>query len=126
MEELLSLAEEPTAVFCYNDMSALGALHVAVKSGLCVPRDISLVGFDDLFFNSFIQPSLTSLRQPMKTMGEEAANILMGLMAGDQAEHLVVLKGELMVRSSTAPPAAFTTGNPPKRRLQSQAAQRFR
>jgi len=114
MEELLSLAEKPTAVFCYNDMSALGALHVAVKSGLCVPRDISLVGFDDLFFNSFIQPSLTSLRQPMKTMGEEAAKTLMGLMAGDQAEHLVVLKGELMVRSSTAPPAGFTNGDPRK------------
>jgi DNA-binding LacI/PurR family transcriptional regulator len=105
MEKLLSLPERPTAVFCYNDMSALGALHVAVKNGHRVPEDISLVGFDDLFFNPFTEPALTSLRQPMKTMGQEAAKVLFSLLAGEQTEHLIVLKGELIIRSSTAPPA---------------------
>ncbi len=114
MEKLLSLPEKPTAVFCYNDMSALGALHVAVKRGLGVPKDISLIGFDDLFFNPFTEPALTSLRQPMKTMGQEAAKVLLKLLAGEQTEHPIVLKGELMIRSSTAPPADLTSRDPRK------------
>jgi DNA-binding LacI/PurR family transcriptional regulator len=113
-EKLLSLSERPTAIFCYNDMSALGALHVATSRGYSVPKDISLVGFDDLFFNAFIQPALTSVRQPMRTMGQEAAKVLLKLLTGDHSEHLVVLKGELMIRSSTAPPTGSKNGNPRK------------
>ena len=124
MEKLLSLPERPTAVFCYNDMSALGALHVAARRGFCVPRDISLVGFDDLFFSQFIQPALTSLRQPTKTMGQEAAKILVKLLAGEQTEHLVVLKGELIIRSSTAPPTDFADGDPRSQGLELHAVLR--
>jgi DNA-binding LacI/PurR family transcriptional regulator len=77
MEQLLSLAARPTAVFCYNDRSALGALQTASMKGLRVPDDISLVGVDDLFFTPFTHPPLTTFRQPMRTMGRLAAEVLL-------------------------------------------------
>ena len=65
VEKLLALGDPPTAVFCYNDMSALGALGAIHARGLNVPGDLSIVGFDDIFFASFTRPLLTTIRQPM-------------------------------------------------------------
>ncbi len=76
MEELLALAEPPTAVCCYNDMSALGAMRSIGLKGLRVPEDISIVGFDDLFLASYTQPRLTTVRQPMRRMGQLAMESL--------------------------------------------------
>ena len=104
MQELLSLAEKPTAVFCYNDMSALGALQVAMDRRMQVPRDISLVGFDDLFIASYMQPPLTTIRQPMLEMGRQAMSVMLKLLRGEQADETIIVKGHLIVRSSTAPP----------------------
>jgi DNA-binding LacI/PurR family transcriptional regulator len=106
IQKLLSLAERPTAVFCYNDMSALGALQAVLTRGLHVPRDISLVGVDDLFIASYTQPPLTTLRQPMNAMGQQAMKVLLKLLSGERSEHLILVKGELIVRASTAPPPA--------------------
>src|SRR5208283_5188305 len=68
MDKLLALPEPPTGVCCYNDMSALGAMRSIHLRGLKVPEDISVVGFDDLFFASYTQPPLTTVRQPMRRM----------------------------------------------------------
>jgi len=106
MQKLLALRERPTAVFCYNDMSALGALQVAASHKLQVPRDISLVGFDDLFVASYTQPPLTTIRQPMRKMGRQAMELLLKLLAGKQVEGTITVKGQLIVRASTAPPPA--------------------
>jgi DNA-binding LacI/PurR family transcriptional regulator len=103
METLLKLSAPPTAVFCYNDMTALGALRVIRARGLSVPADISLVGFDDLFIASYLQPLLTTVRQPRRQMGQMAMEMLLKLFAGEQCNASIKVSGELIVRESTAP-----------------------
>lgn len=104
MGKLLDLPEPPTAVFCYNDMTALGALGLIRARGFQVPRDISLVGFDDLFFARYTDPPLTTVRQPMIEMGRKAAETLLTLIGGSSSVHRISVPGELIVRQSTAPP----------------------
>jgi DNA-binding LacI/PurR family transcriptional regulator len=104
MDRLLSLRHPPTAVFCYNDLTALGVLRSIHTHGLRVPADISLIGFDDLFFASFTQPQLTTVRQPMGRMGRMAFESLLQLMSGQQAPETVKVPAELVIRESTAPP----------------------
>jgi DNA-binding LacI/PurR family transcriptional regulator len=104
MEKLLALCEAPTAVFCYNDMSALGALRRIRHAGLRVPDDVSVIGFDDLFVAQYTDPPLTTVRQPKRQMGRLAAETLLKLMAGATSEVHIRVPGELIVRESTAPP----------------------
>ncbi len=104
MRKLLALSDPPTAVFCYNDMSALGALRAIRLAGLRVPEDISLVGFDDLFVASYTQPPLTTLRQPMWHMGMLAIESLFNLMSGNGPANTIRVPAELIVRESTAAP----------------------
>jgi DNA-binding LacI/PurR family transcriptional regulator len=104
MEKLLGLADPPTAVFCYNDMSALGALRAIHAHGLRVPDDISVVGFDDLFIASYISPTLTTISQPMRQMGSMAMEILLNLFSGSNSKTNMKVQGQLIVRESTAPP----------------------
>ncbi|MGH9402472.1 MAG: LacI family DNA-binding transcriptional regulator [Terriglobia bacterium] len=103
MRTLLGLPQPPTAVFCYNDMTALGALRCLHSDGLHVPQDISLIGFDDLFIASYTQPPLTTVRQPMRQMGLLAAEILLKLMSGQGSADTTEVPAELIVRGSTAP-----------------------
>jgi len=104
MESLMAWDEPPTAVFCYNDMSALGALRAIRAAGWRVPEDISVAGFDDLFVAEYSEPPLTTVRQPRRQMGRMAMDTLLRLMAGAEVEELVRVPGELVVRASTAPP----------------------
>lgn len=104
MESLLAWDEPPTAVFCYNDMSALGALKAIHMMGLRVPEDISVVGFDDLFVAEYATPPLTTVRQPRRQMGRMAMDTLLKLMEGAKVEEVVRVPGELIIRESTAPP----------------------
>ena len=103
MATLLGLPQAPTGVFCYNDMSALGALRCVHENGLRVPADISLVGFDDLFFASYTQPPLTTVRQPRQRMGLLAMEILLKLMSGGDSADTIKVPAELIVRESSAP-----------------------
>jgi DNA-binding LacI/PurR family transcriptional regulator len=104
MEQLLKLPERPTGVFCFNDMSALGALRALRVHNLRVPEDISVVGFDDLFFAPYTQPPLTTVRQPKEHMGRLATEIVLKLLDGTSCEYNVEVQGELVIRESTAPP----------------------
>jgi DNA-binding LacI/PurR family transcriptional regulator len=101
---LLDLVPAPTAVFCYNDMTALGALRAAADRGVGVPASLSVAGFDDLFFARYCAPPLTTVRQPMREMGRLAFEILLKLAGGDSAPPSVKVPGQLIVRQSTAPP----------------------
>jgi DNA-binding LacI/PurR family transcriptional regulator len=101
-DQLLELADPPTAIFCYNDMTALGALRAASAKGLRVPDDVSIAGFDDLFVASYTSPPLTTIRQPKQEMGRRAMSILLQLLAGEQPESRILLPGELIVRGSTS------------------------
>jgi DNA-binding LacI/PurR family transcriptional regulator len=104
MEKLLAAPELPTAVFCYNDMTAIGALKALRSRGLQVPADISLVGFDDLPLAQYMEPPLTTVRQPKYEMGRLAAQVLLTLLEGSEAEQNIQVRGELVVRHSTAAP----------------------
>ena len=102
MDELLALKDPPTAVCCYNDMSALGAMRSIHMLGLRVPEDISIAGFDDLFVASYTQPPLTTVRQPMRRMGQLAMENLIKLMSGQESVVRIKINAELIVRESTA------------------------
>ena len=104
MAQLLALPQRPTAVFCYNDMTALGALRQIHASGLRVPNDISLIGFDDLFIAQYTEPPLTTVRQPMRQMGRMAMETLLHLLAGSAAVQTIKVPAELVIRNSTAHP----------------------
>jgi DNA-binding LacI/PurR family transcriptional regulator len=101
MNRLLSLAKPPTAVCCYNDMTALGTMRAIRARGLRVPDDLSVTGFDDLFFAAYLEPPLTTVRQPMQRMGEMAMENLFKLMSGEESVAQIKVEAELIVRGST-------------------------
>jgi DNA-binding LacI/PurR family transcriptional regulator len=102
MDTLLALRNPPTAVCCYNDMSALGAMRSIHLHGLRIPADISVAGYDDLFLASYTQPPLTTIRQPMKRMGQLAMEHLLMLISGEESVVKIRIESELIVRESTA------------------------
>ena len=99
---LLRLNTPPTAVCCYNDMTALGAMRAIRARGLRVPQDVSVTGFDDLFFAAYLAPALTTVRQPMRQMGQMAMENLFKLMSGQESAAQMKVEAELIVRGSTA------------------------
>jgi len=101
MEGLLKLNVPPTAVCCYNDMTALGAMRAIRACGLRVPEDVSVTGFDDLFFAAYLKPALTTVRQPMRRMGQMAMENLFKLMMGEESIAQVSVEPQLIVREST-------------------------
>lgn len=103
MDRLLALKDPPTAVFCYNDMTALGALRSIRMHELQVPQNISIAGFDDLFVASYTDPPLTTVRQPMRRMGQLAMENLIKLMTEEESVVRVKVKPELIIRESTGP-----------------------
>ena len=92
-----------TALFAYNDISAIGAIRAIQERGLRVPQDISVLGFDDIPGAAFHTPSLTTVRQPLNRMGEVAAQTLLQRIEGQQ-DYLpeIAIEPELVVRESTA------------------------
>jgi len=102
VSRLLDLPERPTAIFCFNDMTAIGVMNALQKRGYQVPRDFSVVGFDDLDIAAYYHPSLTTVRQPIYQLGRRATEILFDLIQGNKNIRPEVLKPELVVRDSTA------------------------
>ncbi len=99
---LLAYTPRPTAIFCYNDMTAIGALSVLRHHGLRVPDDISLVGFDDIPFAQYVEPPLTTIHQPMTEMGRQAMEMALTLMSRSKTDVPdVVIPGKLIERAST-------------------------
>ena len=102
---LLSLQDRPTAIFAANDLSALAIIEVANSMGLSVPQDLSVIGFDDVPEASRANPPLSTIRQPMKTLGATAAKLLLSLLEGEQPEETHIrLPTRLVRRATTAPP----------------------
>jgi DNA-binding LacI/PurR family transcriptional regulator len=101
-KQLFAQHDRPTAIFCYNDMSALGVLEEVAENRLSVPKEVSIVGFDDIFFAALLQPPLTTVRQPKKEMGRRAMGLLLAQLRGEEAQKTVTIRGELVVRGSTA------------------------
>ena len=106
---LLYLEQPPTAIVCFNDMLAIGALKGCRQTGLNVPDDLSITGFDNITFSAYTHPPLTTFDQPKQSIGTEAARLLLGLLHSSPDGKVfqpkeIILKGKLLVRNSTAAP----------------------
>ncbi len=103
-KELLATEIPFTALFAYNDTSAVGAMFVLHEAGLRIPDDVSVVGFDDISVASFTFPPLTTVRQPLLEMGTVAAQTLLDRIE-ERAPFIseIVLAPELIIRNSTGP-----------------------
>jgi DNA-binding LacI/PurR family transcriptional regulator len=106
MQQLLALPQPPTAVFCFNDMTAVGVMYTLALAGLQVPGDCSVIGFDDLELAAYFCPPLTTVRQPRRQMGERAMNMLLALVEEQGAPQAEILPTELVIRESTGPAPA--------------------
>ncbi len=95
----------PTAIFAFNDLMALGVLRYAQRHQIEVPKELSVVGFDDMMLASYSTPSLTTILQPKYELGQKAAKILLRRIRGDDSPVIqMTLPTKLVVRESTAPP----------------------
>jgi LacI family transcriptional regulator len=103
-KQLLTRNVHFTALFAYNDISAIGAMRAFQEAGKRVPEDISIVGFDDINFAGFARPALTTVRQPLKKMGRIAAKALLDWIEG-RSEYTpeIAIEPDLVIRNSTAP-----------------------
>jgi LacI family transcriptional regulator len=102
MSRLLALPEPPTAVFAASDLMAVGAMRPIAQAGLEVPKDVALVGFDDILLAGYTQPPLTTLRQDKQGLGAAAGESLVERLNGDgDAQAAITLPVELVVRGST-------------------------
>ena len=101
-KQLLARGKPFTALFAYNDISAIGAIRVLQEQGLRVPQDVSVMGFDDIPGAAFYTPSLTTVRQPLNRMGEVAAQSLLERIEGKKEyPSEIAIEPELVVREST-------------------------
>lgn len=102
-EAILAQSKVPSAIFASSDYLAVGVLQALQNAGLSVPKDMSLVGFDDMPFAEMVNPPLTTVRQPVAEMGRVAVEQLMALLDGTAAAPLTRLPVDLVVRRSVAP-----------------------
>ncbi len=105
MQALLEKSRDFTAVFCFNDIAAIGAIRALKDAGLSVPGDVSVVGFDDILSAAYSTPSLTTVRQPLLEMGKRGAQVLLERIAHREQEFPgeISMAPEFVVRESTGP-----------------------
>ena len=119
MRALLVLSARPTAVFCGNDLMAVGALKACAAAGVAVPAEMSVMGCDDIELATLVTPELTTVAVPARELGARAARMLVRRLAGEAAEGRATpamgvtparpLPVKLMTRGTTAPPAPRRT-----------------
>lgn len=104
MKGLLEKRRDFTAIFCFNDIAAIGVIRAVHDAGLRVPEDISVIGFDDIISAAYQRPSLTTVRQPLRDMGNKGAQMLLDAIAHPEAKvpGETIMEPELIVRESTA------------------------
>lgn len=103
MSELLRLKRRPDAVFCYNDLTAIGAIRCLLMNRLRVPEDVAVIGCGDMRLSAFLEVPLSSVDQSPQQQGEESANLAPSLIAGllgRRAKHLLV-EPKVIEREST-------------------------
>ena len=112
MQALLERTRDFTAIFCFNDIAAIGAIRALSDAGLTVPGDVSVVGFDDILSAAYATPSLTTVRQPLTEMGKRGAEILLERIANREAPFPsdIMMAPELVVRESTGQAPAKPKG----------------
>lgn len=101
---LLTARRAPTAIFAANDVSAIATIEAATELGLSVPRDVSVVGFDNIPESALCNPPLTTVEQPIREMGRRALSMLLAIISGQQSEPShITLPTRLVQRQSTRP-----------------------
>ena len=105
MQALLEKSRDFTAIFCFNDIAAIGAIRALKNAGLSVPGDVSVVGFDDILSAEYATPSLTTVRQPLLEMGKRGAQVLLDRIANRDQESPaeITMAPQFVVRESTGP-----------------------
>jgi DNA-binding LacI/PurR family transcriptional regulator len=118
VKELLSRTRDFTAISCFNDITAVGAIRAIQDEGLSVPGDISVIGFDDIVSAAFLKPSLTTIHQPLHDMGVEGAQVLLQKIADPAFEMPaeIVMQPTLTIRESTGP-ASLAVGRKTRRKF---------
>ena len=101
-----ALDRAPTAIMCFNDLVALGALSRLAELGIDVPREMSVTGFDDIAYARFVRPPLTTVASPQADLGRRAWNLVVRVLAGERPTPSAPLPAPLVVRESTARPLA--------------------
>ncbi|MEA9984262.1 LacI family DNA-binding transcriptional regulator [Subtercola sp. RTI3] len=103
--ELLDMPGAPTAIFAGSDLQAMGVYEAARERGLTIPHDLSVVGYDDLQSSAWLGPPLTTIRQPLAEMAEQATLLVVRLASGERVETVRLdLATSLVERLSSAPP----------------------
>jgi LacI family transcriptional regulator/LacI family repressor for deo operon, udp, cdd, tsx, nupC, and nupG len=97
------LEAQATAIFCYNDMTAIGVMAACRENNIRIPRDLSIVGFDDIEIAQYAAPPLTTIHQPRQLLGQRAMEIIHKLLNGEVVSSEII-KGELVVRETTSRP----------------------
>jgi LacI family repressor for deo operon, udp, cdd, tsx, nupC, and nupG len=101
-ERMLTEPDRPTAIFCFSDEMAVGALAACRAQGLVCPDDLSIVGFDDIRYARYLNPPLTTVRQPMTQIGQTAVRLLLSIVHGTATKtEQIMLDHDLVVRGST-------------------------
>ena len=124
-DALLERSDRPTAIFCFNDEMAMGVIGAARRRGLQIPRDLSVVGFDDIRFAQCFDPPLTTIAQPMRAIGEGTVRLLLEILHGGRATpESVTLPHTLQVRGAaflqkmqSTCPISLRSAFPPSRRF---------
>ena len=99
--KLLGLKKRPTAIFAASDYMAIGAMRAMKAQGISIPKDVALIGFDNTLEAAYVEPPLTTIRQPLQEMGEKAVDLAVRSMTDENFEpQLAVLKPELIKRQS--------------------------
>lgn len=97
----LSLEERPDAILTAIDMIGIGCVKEIQASRVKIPEDISVIGFDNVFLSELIDPPLTTIGQPIREMGQAAAEILISVLEGKECQNTVVFEGNLIIRGTT-------------------------
>jgi DNA-binding LacI/PurR family transcriptional regulator len=117
IRDLLARTRDFTAIFCFNDIAAIGAIRAIADAGLRCPDDISVIGFDDISSAAYQTPRLTTVRQPLLRMGETAVQTLLKRIEAPTAAYpeVILFEPELMVRESTSAARLTTPTTRPRK-----------
>jgi LacI family transcriptional regulator len=117
VRDLLARTRDFTAIFCFNDTAAIGAVRAIADCGLRCPQDISVIGFDDISAAAYHTPRLTTVRQPLRRMGETAVQTLLKRIEHPHGEcpEYIMFEPELMVRESTGAAARLPSADSAKK-----------
>lgn len=107
MKKLLKLKPRPDAIFCYNDLTAIGAMQAALETGVSIPEEIAFVGCGNVRYSDYLRVPLSSIDQGTGQLGEQAGRLALELLGNpDAAPRQIRIQPELVVRASSAKPAA--------------------